>query len=103
MGARRAAIGMKMWMVSGDEAAVKEAISSLGYAAHSIPEGLAVVYSELIDANCTGIGVSCGGGCSNVCLAYMAAPVFSFSMPKAGDFIDLENLGTDGTFAKATG
>ncbi len=71
------------------EAAVKEAITSLGYAAHAIPEGLAVVYSELIDANCTGIGVSCGGGCSNVCLAYMAAPVFSFSMPKAGDFIDL--------------
>jgi hypothetical protein len=70
------------------EAAVQEAIASLGYAAHSIPEGLAVVYSELLDANCTGIGVSCGGGCSNVCLAYLAAPVFSFSMPKAGDFID---------------
>jgi hypothetical protein len=70
------------------EAAVREAIASLGYAAHSIPEGLAVVYSELLDNNCTGIGVSCGGGCSNVCLAYLASPVFSFSMPKGGDFID---------------
>ena len=70
------------------EAALLEAITSLGYTARSIPEGLAVVYSELLDVNCTGIGVSCGGGCSNVCLAYLAAPVFSFSIPQAGDSID---------------
>jgi hypothetical protein len=63
-------------------------LSKLGYDAHSISEGLAVVYGELENSNYTGIGVSCGGGLCNVCLAYLSVPVFSFSIPKAGDFID---------------
>ena len=28
------------------------------------------------------------GGLCNVCLAYLSVPVFSFSIPKGGDFID---------------
>jgi hypothetical protein len=38
--------------------------------------------------NYTGIGISCGGGLCNVCLAYLSVPVVTFSVPKAGDFID---------------
>jgi hypothetical protein len=60
----------------------------MGYDAHPISEGLAVVYGELESSNYTGIGISCGGGLCNVCLAYLSVPVFSFSIPKAGDFID---------------
>jgi hypothetical protein len=63
-------------------------LSDLGYEVRSIPEGLAVIYGELESANYTGIGVSCGGGLCNVCLSYLSVPVFSFSIPKAGDFID---------------
>ena len=40
------------------------------------------------NSNYTGIGISCGGGLCNVCLAYLSVPVFSFSIPKAGDYID---------------
>jgi hypothetical protein len=40
------------------------------------------------DSNYSGIGISCGGGLCNVCLAYLSVPVLSFSIPKAGDFID---------------
>ena len=47
-----------------------------------------MVYGELESSNYTGIGISCGGGLCNVCLAYLSVPVFSFSIPKAGDFID---------------
>src|SRR6202035_5466158 len=54
----------------------------------SINEALAVVLAELEDTNFTGIGVSCGGGMCNVCLSYLAMPVFSFSVAKGGDFID---------------
>jgi tRNA A37 threonylcarbamoyltransferase TsaD len=36
----------------------------------------------------TGIGISCGGGLCNVCLAYLSVPVMSFSIPRAGDYID---------------
>ena len=47
-----------------------------------------MVYAELEDSNYTGIGISCGGGLCNVCLAYLSVPVMSFSMAKAGDYID---------------
>jgi hypothetical protein len=70
------------------ETTLKQVLETLGYKAKSITEALAVVYGELEDSNYTGIGISCGGGLCNVCLAYLSVPVFSFSFPKAGDFID---------------
>jgi hypothetical protein len=70
------------------EATLREILSGLGYEATSINEGLAVVYGELESTNYTGIGISCGGGLCNVCFAYLSVPILSFSIPKAGDFID---------------
>jgi len=74
--------------VTYHEAALRELLVEMGYEPFSINEGLAVIYSELDDSNYTGIGISFGGGLCNVCLAYLSAPLFSFSVPKAGDFID---------------
>jgi len=51
-------------------------------------EGHAVVYSELADAGFTGIGVSCGGGMFNVCIAYKTIPAVTFSVARGGDWID---------------
>lgn len=70
------------------EAVLKSILQSLGYEAKAINEGLAVVFAELQDENFTGIGISCGGGMCNVCVSYMSVPVVTFSLPKAGDFID---------------
>ncbi len=70
------------------EATLREILASLGYEVKSINEGLAVVYGEMESTNYTGIGISCGGGLCNVCFSYLSVPVLSFSMPKAGDFID---------------
>ena len=70
------------------EAAIRQVLSDLGFESTSINEGLAVVYAELESTNYTGIGVSCGGGLCNVCFAYLSVPILSFSIPKAGDFID---------------
>jgi hypothetical protein len=81
------------------EAALKQVLNDLGYRAKSITEGLAVVYSELEASNYTGIGVSCGGGLCNVCLSYLSVPVFSFSVPKAGDFIDASSASVTGDLA----
>jgi hypothetical protein len=67
---------------------MRRVLSDLGFEATSINEGLAVVYAEMENTNYTGIGISCGGGLCNVCLSYLAVPVLSFSIPKAGDFID---------------
>jgi hypothetical protein len=70
------------------EATLRQILIELGYRPGSINEGLAVVYAELESSNYTGIGISLGGGLCNVCLAYLSVPVVSFSIPKAGDFID---------------
>jgi hypothetical protein len=60
----------------------------LGYQAQSVNEGLAIVYSELKDANFTGIGMSFGGGMCNICLAYLGLPVLTVATTRAGDYID---------------
>lgn len=70
------------------EATLRETLTEMGFETKSINEGLAVVYAELESTNYTGIGVSCGGGLCNVSFAYLSVPVLSFSISKAGDFID---------------
>lgn len=70
------------------QASISQILADLGYAPTPIAEGLAVVFGELGDANFSGIGVSCGSGLCNVCLAVLSVPVISFSVAKAGDFID---------------
>ncbi len=69
-------------------AAVRQVLGELGGESRGLDEGLAVVYAELEASNYTGIGVSCGGGRCNVCLAYLSVPVFSFSVAQAGDYVD---------------
>ena len=81
------------------EASLRQMLSEAGYQARSINEGLAVVYSELEDTNYSGIGISCGGGLCNVALAYLSMPVLSFSIAKAGDFIDASAASVTGELA----
>jgi hypothetical protein len=78
------------------EATLRQMFAEMKYPVQVINEGLAVVYSELEDTNFTGIGISCGGGLCNVCLAYLSMPAFNFSVPKAGDFIDASVAGVTG-------
>jgi|SRR5579883_2096498 hypothetical protein len=72
------------------EASLRQILTDLNYQATPIEEGLAVVFGELGNANYTGIGVSCGSGLHNFCLAVLSVPVITFSAPKAGDFIDAQ-------------
>jgi len=78
------------------ETALRQVLQEFGSEVTSINEGLAVVFGELQNENFTGVGVSCGGGMCNVCLSYLAMPVFSFSTPKAGDFIDASTASVTG-------
>jgi actin-like ATPase involved in cell morphogenesis len=71
------------------EAVIKNFMHSLGYEAKAVNEGLAVVFAELQNENFTGIGISCGGGMCNVCVAFLSVPMLTFSLPMAGDYIDL--------------
>jgi hypothetical protein len=68
----------------------KEILTGLGYDASPIDEGLAVVFGELGSSSYTGIGISFGSGMCSACLAVLSMPVISFSVPKAGDYIDIQ-------------
>ncbi len=81
------------------EASLRQVLLEIGYEVKSINEGLAVVYAEMEDSNYTGIGISCGGGLCNVCLAYLSVPVINFSIAKAGDFIDASAASVTGELA----
>jgi len=63
-------------------------LRKLGYKPKTIVEGHAVVFSELAEDDFTGIGISCGGGMFNVCVAYKSIPALSFSTSRGGDWID---------------
>ncbi len=78
------------------ERSCREILNELGYQATAINEGLAVVFAELESSNYTGIGISCGSGMCNVCLSVLSVPVISFSIPKAGDYIDAHAAGATG-------
>jgi actin-like ATPase involved in cell morphogenesis len=71
------------------EAVLRNFLHSLGYEAKAVNEGLAVVFAELQNENFTGIGISCGGGMCNVCVAFLSVPMLTFSIPMGGDYIDL--------------
>jgi len=70
------------------EKTLRQVLGNMGFNVACVNEGLAVVLADLEDTNFTGIGISCGGGMCNVSLSYLSMPVFSFSVPKGGDFID---------------
>jgi len=70
------------------EALMKQMLEGMGYEAKSINEGMAVIFSELEKENFSGVGISFGGGLTNVALAYLSVPVFSFAIEKGGDDID---------------
>ena len=63
-------------------------IKKVGYDPKSLVEGHAVVLSELAEDDFTGIGISCGGGMFNICVAYKAIPCLTFSTSRGGDWID---------------
>jgi len=63
-------------------------LKKIGYTPHAMNEAHAIIYSELADHEFTGIGVSCGGGMFNVCVAYKTIPAVKFSVARGGDWID---------------
>jgi actin-like ATPase involved in cell morphogenesis len=63
-------------------------LRALGYKPSHIIEGHAIVFAELAEEDFTGIGISCGGGMFNICVAYKSMPALFFSTSRGGDWID---------------
>jgi hypothetical protein len=63
-------------------------LRKLGFTPRSMNEAHAIVYSSLAEQEFTGIGISCGAGMFNVCVAYKTIPALTFSVARGGDWID---------------
>jgi len=63
-------------------------LTRLGFEPHKIDEGHSVVFAEMEESEYTGVGISCGGGMSNICVSYRSLPTLSFSIARGGDWID---------------
>ncbi len=63
-------------------------LKKMGYNPKPLLEGHAVVFAELEKDDFTGIGISCGGGMFNICVAYKGVSALAFSTSRAGDWID---------------
>jgi len=68
--------------------ALESVLSNAGYTPRPMLESHLIVLGELGEQDYTGIGVSCGGGMVNVCVAYKSVPTLSFSTLRGGDWID---------------
>jgi hypothetical protein len=68
--------------------ALESALLNLGYTPRPMLESHLIVFAELKNQEYTGIGVSCGGGMVNVCVAYKGVPTLAFSTSRGGDWID---------------
>ncbi|MHC4391195.1 MAG: disk-shape morphogenesis protein volactin [Planctomycetota bacterium] len=90
--------------VSYHKGLFQDLLTKLGYEAKPLIEGHAVVFSELAEDDFTGIGISCGGGMFNICVAYKTIPALSFSTSRGGDWVDrnvAQVLGIKGSKATA--
>ena len=72
------------------ENVLKSFINSFGFNAIPMNEGLAVIYSNLEEDDYSGIGISCGAGMTNLCLAFsgISESEHQFALARGGDFID---------------
>jgi hypothetical protein len=68
-------------------------LTDMGYTPVPLNEGLSVIYSELLEDNLSGFGVSWGAGMCNVCCAQLSVEAFNFSVARSGDYID-KNVST---------
>jgi len=68
--------------------ALESVLRKLGYEPKAMVEGHCVVMGEMESDDYTGVGISCGAGMFNVCVAYKSVPALAFSTSRGGDWID---------------
>ena len=67
---------------------LESALLNMGYTPKAMLQSHLVVFAELEARDYTGIGLTCGGGMVNVCVAYKSVPTLAFSTLRGGDWID---------------
>jgi len=71
--------------------------NELGYTASSFNEAMAIIYSQCQDNKFTGLSFSFGAGMCNCALSFKSVPIITFSVARAGDWIDEQSALSLGT------
>lgn len=74
----------------------RKIIRDIGYTAHPTNEAMAIIYSNCLEENFSGLAVSFGAGMANIALSYQASKGLEFALARGGDWID-------GSSARAVG
>ena len=83
------AIDVEMPPVEYHEKVFTKIFQKIGFTnIKSLNEGASIVFSECVDTNFTGFGVTFGAGLVNVAFVYKGAVVLKFSIGRSGDWID---------------
>jgi len=67
---------------------LENALRALGYSPRPMIESHAIVQAEFQASEYTGIGITCGGGTMNICVACKGLPALTFSTSRGGDWVD---------------
>jgi hypothetical protein len=70
---------------------LENSLRSLGYLPRPMIESHLIIQGEFRTQDFTGIGITCGGGAFNVCVACKGLPALTFSTSRGGDWVD-ENV-----------
>ena len=63
-------------------------LSSIGVNYSPINEAMAIIYSECVKEQFSGIAISFGAGMANTCVSYKGIEALTFSTARSGDWID---------------
>lgn len=69
----------------------RKIIKDKGYTAHPTNEAMAIVFSNCLEENFSGLAVSFGAGMANIALSYQANKGMEFSLARGGDWIDSQS------------
>jgi len=67
---------------------IKTFVKEMGFESSDINESFAIVFSELLDHNLSGLCISFGAGMINACLSFEGDPLVEFAFCRGGDWID---------------
>jgi len=70
------------------KAVLSKILVELGYRPQPVNEALAIIYSECVPENFSGLAISYGSGMTNACLACNAMSALEFSLARGGDWVD---------------
>lgn len=71
-------------------------VEECGYEPEPANEAMAIIYSEALDTNFSGLAFSFGSGMTNVALALNGIEIMSFSVARGGDWIDKQAAAATG-------